>query len=364
MKSLIVKNARYLIFAYIVILFISIYVVDIYSYGGYVEVFFLFIALLYNTKNKNIRNIVITSVLFLPVFIYTKTGLVSFVADFSSALLILTLIDLAEVVSLRKKQVQIIMQCLYFYFFLFVLFIFEPSFYDSSDNRYRGLLPSATVSSSVLVVLIIFSIEYHNQKGKGKMFFFTALALIIVNLVLCKTRSVLLIFPYFIYQFYKKTNKNLKHVSLLLTLLLVLYGINLIINNADFLRLSSDDSSFLTRTSLYEVQFAGIRQNYFIIPHGSGACIDIIKHITSDEFSPHNSFLQYWYDWGISWLFFLIVLWRKINFFGEKYNCKIHILLIMIFVSSCALHNILLYSYIWIPVMLIMILFKDKAQLS
>ena len=347
-------HARVLLLVYFLVLFVSIIIKDIYSYGGYIEVFLVFIAVLYNTRVNNTNNILVILALLLPIYILRRGSIIYFIGDFASALLTLTMIDLSQLICLTKRQQKQINIILLIYFLLFVLFSFSPSFYDGGDDRYMGLLPTATVSSSVIITLLILFIEINKRSRYNLLVFAFAIVIVITNIKLCRTRSVLFVLPYIFYTFYKVTSiKNLRYLSIFATLIIIGYTLFLISNSTEVLRLSSDESSLVTRTTLYEEQFIRIKDNYFIIPYGFNSCTKYIQSITNEDFSPHNSFLQYWYDWGISWLIYFVIVYRKIKKIALQNHRKIQVCLIMLFIASCALHNILLYSYIWIPLMLI-----------
>lgn len=350
-----------LINAYLLILFVSIVYKDIYSYGGYIEVLLAFFALLYNTKTNNTRNITFIIILLVPIYALFRTSFIYLVGDAASALIVLTLIDISENIKLSKKEDKVFVLAMFVYFALFVILSFNPAYYDGGDDRYIGLLPSGTVSSSVLVILLIFFVEKYKMHKRKLIVFAFAVLLILMNIQLCRTRSVLFVLPYLLYTFMRVTSsKRLKYVSVLVTLIIFVYTFILISNNAETLRLSSDETSVLTRTYLYEEEYSKIKENYFLIPHGFNSCTRYIQSITSEGYSPHNSFLQYWYDWGICWIIYLVVVVKRLRTFCSKYKCKMQMILIMIFVASCALHNVLLYSYIWIPLMLIFNQFKSQ----
>lgn len=52
---------------------------------------------------------------------------------------------------------------------------------------------------------------------------------------------------------------------------------NLIFISED-LRLTAEDTSMLTRASLYESIWEGIASNYYIIAHGPNACVAFIQN--------------------------------------------------------------------------------------
>ena len=342
-----------------IILFVSVFVKNIYSFGGYIEV--LVCGALYWASSKRSRtsNLFICLCLLCPVLLFSQVSVIYFINDFASAFIVLSVIDIASEVKLSSKQRHRIYALYLYYIILFLLLMGDPARYDGGDNRYIGLLPTATVSSSVLMMILIGLIEeYKTRKRKFVVFAFCTL-IIMINIFICKTRSVLFVFPYLIYAFYRVTSiKRLRILSWMITIAICISMFLVFINNADTLRLSAGEASTLTRLSLYEAEWRMIQEANYVVPAGFQACILMIQEMTSEDFSPHNSLFSYWIDWGVFWLLYLIVLYKKLKTFVLRNECVIPVCLILLFILSCALHNILLYSFIWMPMILILNNFK------
>lgn len=326
------------------------------SYGYIQSMVFAVVFFFCNKKSENTRNIVLTIVLLLPVLLLSKSNILYYINDSLTLFLVLSCIDAFKNFSLSDKQSRIISTLLLIYAILFLVCTLFPSFYDEGEGRYRGLFGGGNMSSSVMVLIIAYLLEFFKGKRLQFIVYIIALACFLVSLFLCNTRSVFFVIPFLLWLY--KENINLKKVWPLVLLIVVAGGYFVVSNSASMtedLRLSEEDTSYLTRAFLYENEFEGIRQYNYIKPHGFNACITFVKNLTDDDrFSPHNDLFAYWYDWGFAWLLALVVFFVRIRRYVKSIGFTYGSILLFLFVVSCALHNVMLNICIWVPLILIM----------
>lgn len=354
-----------LMFIYFLILYIAIFKRDIYDIGWMIE-FIVGVTLFYNNRlKKNISNLLAAILIIVPITIITNSNLIYATIDILTIFNVLSILDVVRHATLTKKHYKIIDTIIFIYIFLFFLFIGNSSFYSAESGRYMGLMPTSSVSSSVLMLIIVYLIEHYKYTSYKKTIFILSIIIVILNIVLCNTRTVLFIFPYILYSFFiLSSNKLSKHLIVATIIFISIGAFSFINNNAETLRLSKDESSFLTRAALYETQFEEIKKAKFIFPHGSNACTKYIQVIAGEEYSPHNDFLKYWYDWGIMWFVFLYILFKKIANLGFKGKSHNILCLVLLLLASSSLHNILFSSYMWVALALALVELRSSYNLG
>lgn len=350
------RNSFIIVLVYFVILFLNMVIDKMSSYGYIQSMVFSVVFFFCNNKKDNIRNIILTIVLLLPVLLFSRSNFLYYINDSLTLFLVLSCIDAFKIFSLSEKQSRIVSAVLLIYAILFLVCTIFPSFYDGEEGRYRGLFGGVNISSSVIVLIIAYLLEFFKGKRLQFVVYVIAFACFLVSLFLCNTRSVFFVVPFLLWLY--KGNINFKKAWPFILLIVTIGGYLIVSNSASMLedlRLSEEDTSYLTRAFLYEKEFEGISQNYYIKPHGFNACITFVKNLTdNDSFSPHNDLLAYWYDWGLAWLITLVILFVRIRRYVKSIDFKYGSILLFFFVVSCALHNVMLNICIWIPLILIM----------
>lgn len=350
------KSSFYLGIAFCLSLLVNFYFVEIIRYGDFQNLFYAFLFIFHNRSCDTKKNIAITILLLLPLYLFTSSGFFSFVSDCIKLFLIFSCVDAFENFNLSSRQGRILADLLLCYAILFLICACFPSFYTDGAGRYRGLFYGGNLSSSVIMLIIAFILEYY--KGTKSQVYVTiiSLACFLVALFLCNTRTVFFVIPYLLWIYKESINfKKAWPIVLIFTLV----AVRMVMQNTETLssdlRLSTEESSYLTRLYLYEEEFNGIRDAYYVLPHGSGACIEFIQKITHDNtYSPHNDLLSYWYDWGFIWFLVLIYVYKKIKKFVIPIGFGWGSLYLFIFMMSCSLHNILMYINLWLPIVFIM----------
>ena len=348
--------------AFCLSLIINIFFTKIIRYGDFQNLFFAFLFLFHNRLSDSVKNVVLTLVLMLPIYLFTYSGFLFFVSDCIKLFLVFSCVDAFRCFNLTQKQGRILAGALLIYAIAFLVCSCLPSFYTDGAGRYRGLFYGGNLSSSVLMFILAFLLEYYKGKKFQFVVYIICLACFLVALFLCNTRTVFFVVPFLMWMY--KENINFKK-AWPLVLAVFVGGFYYIIPNTETisedLRLSSEESSYLTRAYLYEEEFNGIKEAYYIIPHGSGACITFIQKVTGDTgYSPHNDLLSYWYDWGFVWFVILCYIFVKVKKFVMPLGFSWGALLLFLFMASCSLHNILFYINIWLPVVFIMWQFRNR----
>lgn len=358
MESLKVRRNKsfFVIQVYFLFLFLNIFIADLSNYGYIQSIVFTIVFFFCNQWKSTIKNLLFTFLLLTPILLITKSNYLYYINDFLTLFLVLSCIDSFTYFDLSNKQGRIVALTLLLYTIIYLVCTAFPSFYDEAEGRYRGLMQGANISSSVIMLIIAFMLEYYRKDNIKFWVYGISLACFLVIMFLSNTRSVFLVVPYLLWLY--KENINFKKAWPIL-LALGIIGLFFIIPNSatmsEELRLSNEDNSYLTRVYLYEQEFEGISKNHYIIPHGFNACITFVRNLLNNEgFSPHNDLFSYWYDWGGVWLIVLVALYIKIKRYVKKIDFKLGAVFLFVFVISCGLHNIMLNIFIWIPIILIM----------
>lgn len=253
---------------------------------------------------------------------------------------------------IKKKELRFFKYCFFFIYLISLLGIFNPSLYrDTGDGfRYSGLFHAVNFSASIFSILGIAIWEIEKTERKTVWILLILIMSLLIYIWATSTRSLLFTLPYWLYQLYTRCNKTVLVTSILL--ICILYLPSIIEAVSVKLRLEENESSIATRSVLYLQLLSGIRDNYGIIPHGSHAATQMIVDFTGDPlFSPHNDILTYIYDWGAVFYIFCIMI--GINL--KKYiSFNIEFCLILLVIIACALHNMMLSLYIWIPFIIIL----------
>jgi hypothetical protein len=115
-----------------------------------------------------------------------------------------------------------------------------------------------------------------------------------------------------------------------------------------------NDGSFFTRGNMYASLWKGIKANYLIMPHGFYAANNYIRMVTSLK-HPHNDILGYLYDLGIVFIGIILFMINNLRRFINA-----NILFLLLYVIACALQNMMFSFYIWIPMFLILLIYRKE----
>lgn len=266
------------------------------------------------------------------------------------------IISMCEYISKESMSIRIQKQvCLFslLYIFLYLISAFDISRYDSELGvpRYNGITGSTNISSTTFVLLLVYFWEYLKaNKLYGKVLFIFFVALYSLVVYISKSRSLLFLAPYIfiqIYIIYHRVYQKIIISIFISILVFILYlNIDIIFEN---LRISSD-SSFNTRGKISEVILDKIKENYFFFPYGHNTGnIFLANYLNEERYPIHNDFLKILYEWGISGIIFIIMTLGNLALKLKNINN----ILILFFAISAALHNVLFFFYIWMPLLLI-----------
>lgn len=281
-------------------------------------------------------------------------SLLHIVVDISVLVFILGTAYLCDKFYLSKRVLRTSTIFVALLLLLSVIGMFIPRLYEvlNGANRYNGIFASGNSSSNTFMVLSILFWEFFKCLRTNRII----TKLVLIGLILAflayiftsQTRSLLIALPYWLYQFTLLYGKKI--ILWIVVILSFSTSAYLIATLQEKLRIT-EDASFLTRTYLYEAEIDGIIDNYIIIPHGAHRAWELAIDVTmDDEFSPHNDFLRYLYDWGGGFIIILVIFYRKIK---KRVGYDINICLFLLAQSSCMLHNMWFLPIVWLPVLII-----------
>lgn len=287
--------------------------------------------------------------LFVFAFNMTKIGYMLY--DFFTVFFVFSIYHLISEKKMAKKEQKVVFLFFIIYIVLYLLFMKDKSLYSlDGDERYMGIAGGANLSSTIISLMIVYLWEYLKlnmyKKRKQKMYYYFILGLYSFILIASKSRSVLLLLPYFVVEstrYYKKVYV-LSIVGVIFTVMFSYYFEKI----QESLRLM-EDGSFITRLGIYESLWTGIIDNYCVIPEGFNRGNELTEALVGEKYPAHNDILKLWFEWGIGFFFF-IGMTLKFLFRTPKNGS---IVWILIFVLSTALHNILNSVYVVILLALI-----------
>ncbi|WP_439238471.1 hypothetical protein [Lonepinella sp. BR2919] len=348
------------LYLYVLILIITYIIGDLSFKFNYIYLTCFVIIFCVIGINNRIRN---NLLFFLPFFIFVSLNtdyfdIKQFFYLLQDLLMVFFIFFICDFIKYKNLSKEIQKKLFFFsilYIILYFLSTFDDSLYDMELGkvRYHGITGSTNVSSTTCVLFLIYIWEYikvYFHRGKIICFILSFMILMLVTYV-SKSRSLLLVLPYFIFQVFLLYTNIISRIIvssiiLSITIFIFLYNIDLIF---DSLRISSD-SSFNTREMITVTIIERIKDNYFFLPHGHNSGVQFLSDFLGEERYPiHNDFLKIIYEWGISGIIFLFISIGGL--FVNKRN--INNIFLLLFCMSSALHNILFLFYIWIPMMFI-----------
>lgn len=345
------------IWLYFIMLFI---IMIINGFGRYNSLPVLCYCLLFLSYINNFvfyRNFLLLSLIIGIGSFINGCSILHIVLDCAEAFLILATVQFSDRFYIKPSDMRKASYILYMLIIASIICMWGSSFYSYSDGalRYDGIFARGNSSANTFLMLVIFLLELTKRMFRKPFFqklclLFISIA-ILLYIVTSQTRSLLFILPYLYYQFYKLYNRKIVLTAGVIGLILV-SGYYLI-SIQEKLRLTSDNS-FMTRTFLYEGMIDGIVENYILIPHGVHRAWELAIDMTgSDQFSPHNDFLKYLYDWGGAFILLIVLCYRKMK---SNNSLNLELLLIIIAQSSCMLHNMWFLPVVWMPLFFILCL--------
>ena len=241
--------------------------------------------------------------------------------------------------------------------FLLIVGMAKPTLWDGDDMRYVGIFHRGNTSASVFLMLVIAVWEIE-KIGKDRILVLLLLvAAYFLYIWASGTRSLLFGLPYWLYQLLSRQGTRIIVFSILVAGVFFLPMVAEPI--VEKVRLE-EDPSMRTRSSLYILLLSGIWDNYALIPHGSHAGWYMIKDFTGDpSFSPHNDFLNFIYEWGGIFYLFCAMLIIRLKRFVQL---NLEFILILLGLSSCALHNTLFNVIIWVPFTVILMIRRTVVK--
>lgn len=310
----------------------------------------LLLAYLRNNSGYWIFNIL--SIVFFYIFSNPKLYVVF---DGFTSLLVTGLLILFTTYDFTGRDLRKIRLILLFFFILNLLLCISPSYYFyhkiEGIRRFQGIFRSANLSVSVMTIIgvVVWEIEKRiSTPARKKILWLNIIALVILMFA-TRTRTLLFLLPYWAYQSYHFLDRRL--FIFVVILAGAIFGQIIYQSLSTRMNLTGDQST-ATRASIYEALIRRILKNYVVIPHGSNeAYIYIQKFTKNPEYSSHNDFLRYIYDWGIYFFFFIAYIIRLIK---RNVNCNLEFYLIIVAYTPLALHNLLFLPIAWVPFCLIL----------
>lgn len=325
------------------------------NYNGYILLIYCFLFFLL-IKNKRLYA---ETLCFSTAIILASWGcsMVHVLVDCACVFFILSCLYVGHVWRLSPREWKVTTITMKIVYFGTLLGMFLPFLYIDTSNaglRYGGLFHAINFSANIFGVMGIAIWEadkMHRRSGFKELLFLTLT--LILYMGACGTRSLLFFVPYWMYQIwiYLRMLKYRRIVLAVVCLVFVAAIPVLLVLLEEKLRFQEGESSMTTRAALYLVLIDGIKDSYFLLPNGVHSAHRLIVDFTQDEeFSPHNDWLSYLYDWGAIFVVFLYSIYRKF-----KSYINLEFLLILLGLSSVALHNMLFSMYVWVPFTIILL---------
>lgn len=348
-----------------------------FSSFNYLYIFTTFIAVFIGNKimTKSIfYKLLITLVSFVFVLLFTNHHILYFFLELCVFSTILVLLYKSLTTKINKFYLKNFNRFCLIYIVVYFLsyFVLSDQLIDSELGRYAGFLGSTNFSSSFVCILLIYVYEYAKTINHNKKNIYFILCILFWGLLIniTKSRTLLLILPYWLLQLYYTfefhTNK-LKLMVFVPISILIIISIYLLVN-FDLLFMTfriTDDGSYLTRELLYDLLLKRIKDSHYLVPNGFNDAYSFVQSYTKREgYAVHNDFLKYWNDLGGVFFIYLFMVFLIIK---KKLKNK-NFIFIMVFVLSLALHNILFSMIIWLPLYflfkLIFIDYNDKKFIT
>lgn len=285
-------------------------------------------------------------------FLISTNRLYSLIDSFT-IIIVMGMIILFGENALSKKELKFTQLSLLVFFCINLFMVLIPSKYHDFDGeiRFMGLFNACNLSVSIMTIcgVAIWEIEKRIKCSPRKKILILNLIGFFILVIATRTRTVLFLLPYWMYQCYESFNRIFFIGGIIIGL--GLFGSSIIQSLNERMNLEGDASS-ATRAAIYLALIDGILDNNVIIPHGSNEAFLFIKEFTDNpDFSSHNDYLRYIYDWGLYFfvfLYYIVYTMKKFLKFNLEFN------LILIGYAALALHNMLFLPIAWIPFCIIL----------
>lgn len=330
------------------------------GFGQFNTVPLLFYVILYNYYCDNKSLILNVLIFVLPIVIFSlinKCSYLHIALDIISFTFIYASVYNIKDMSLNGIIAKRLFKIIIILILLNILGMFSGHFRSTIEesNRYLGIF-SSSLNTSACIFCILGIVAWELQKKYSilksrKEVLLYLLITYIIYVYQSETRSLFFALPYWIYQCTTVFSKKFLIISVLL---FVIFTSKSLIDYLGEKTRMEEDASYNTRMYLYLLLIDGIKENWCLIPHGCHAAWDLVQiDVESKEMSTHNDFLRYIYDWGFSFYILLFLIWRSIY---KNVYCNLNVLLVLFFVSSFALHNVLFNALTWIPFVIFLII--------
>lgn len=326
------------------------------NYNGIFNGIYCILILLFLRNNAGYWLFCIASGIFF--YLVSKHSLYG-IFDFFTISLVLGCLIIFTQKNIAEKDLKKI-QNIYILFYTINLFLLlVPSYYASLEHRFQGIFRTVNLSVSVMSLLGIASWELEknlNSHTRTKLLIYNFIGLGIL-IFATRTRTLLFLIPYWLLQTYKFSDKRI--FSFILFIAMLIFGQTIYESISDRMNFSGDKST-ATRASIYEVLIKRILKNYVVIPHGSNESYLYIQKFTRNpNYSSHNDFLRYLYDWGI---YFIVFIGYLIRLFAKNVRLNLEVYLLILAYVPIALHNLLFLPITWIPFCLILHLHPKQYE--
>ena len=350
-----------LVYAYMILLIMTRILPNISSINAIVYALFccLYFFLLKHSFSFCLK--ILPILLIISIFSYANgSGMLYILIDVSIAYFILASILVYDSTTLVCQNLKLLNKLSFIVFILSLFAMLFPANYIDigGDIRFIGFFKYGNLSASIVSILCVlywetFNLLYKNAKRKTVVLFFL-ICFFVSYIFLCKTRSLLFFLPYWIYQIYLFCGKRIFFAMSVFCVALVSFSM---FDELKVVLRINEDASFLTRESLSIFLLDGIRENYFIFPHGARKSTDFFQTFFNDEsLTPHNDFLRYYYDWGFAFLLLILFMFNDL----KKRKCfDFGFIFISLGYCSFALHNMLFLPYLLLPYLFILIIKKQ-----
>ena len=330
-----------LVYAYMILLIMTRILPNISSINAIVYALFccLYFFLLKHSFSFCLK--ILPILLIISIFSYANgSGMLYILIDVSIAYFILASILVYDSTTLVCQNLKLLNKLSFIVFILSLFAMLFPANYIDigGDIRFIGFFKYGNLSASIVSILCVlywetFNLLYKNAKRKTVVLFFL---------------------PYWIYQIYLFCGKRIFFAMSVFGVALVSFSL---FDELKVVLRINEDASFLTRESLSIFLLDGIRENYFIFPHGARKSTDFFQTFFNDEsLTPHNDFLRYYYDWGFAFLLLILFMFNDL----KKRKCfDFGFIFISLGYCSFALHNMLFLPYLLLPYLFILIIKKQ-----
>ena len=283
-------------------------------------------------------------------FLLPESNYLYYINDLLTIVFIVECITIAQYAKIYDSELKILKYLFLGYLLLSLAYAAFSNNYE--ESRFLGLMQGTNLSASVSMILLVLVWEIEKLKNKNIFLLLFLTGIFFSFIFLYKTRTLLFALPYFIYQYTKYW--NLKKVIIwggIIAIPLILYNYkNLIFEN---FRLA-EDSSFITRFSLYSYMYENLAKSHFILPHGFNSANNLIYNYSGENNYVHNDLFKYLYDWGGIFLIYIFFIIKRII---KPFDWNMAFILLLVLANS--FHNMLFSVYIWIPFTIILLINKS-----